>query len=187
MHLDELVDRAQRGEHDAFTRIAELMAPRLYNAARYILRDDHTAEDAVQEALIRAWRDFPRLRDGTRFEAWIFRLLNHACHDELRRSKRQLRGSVRPIEPYELVTDDHTSAVASRDEMGRALDRLSPHHRTVLVLYHYAGLTVEGVGQALDVPTGTVKSRLHHATAALRASLEAAARGVPASEAAVRR
>src|SRR6188768_4431122 len=83
-----LVERAQRGDHEAFDDLATAAYGRLYAIARRILRDGYAAEDAVQEALIRGWRDLRSLRDPDRFEAWMHRLLINACHDQSRRSRR---------------------------------------------------------------------------------------------------
>ena len=76
------------GDHDAFAALAGAAADRLYGLARMILRDPDRAEDATQEALVKAWRELPRLRDPDRFEAWLRRLLVNACYDEARRAGR---------------------------------------------------------------------------------------------------
>ena len=92
MDRRQLVERAGRGDHDAFTVLASAASTRLDAAARLILRDRELARDAVQNALVRAWRDLPGLRDPDRFDAWLHRLLVNACLDEARRRRR------RPIE-----------------------------------------------------------------------------------------
>src|SRR5829696_4266179 len=78
----ELVERARAGDHEAFTVLVDQVVPRLFNVARLILRDRDAADDATQEALVRAWRDLPGLRDPERFEGWMYRLTVHACHDQ---------------------------------------------------------------------------------------------------------
>src|SRR5262245_13338463 len=100
----ELVERARRGDHDAFADLAGSAIARLDSAARLIVRDPDRAKDAVQEALVHAWRDLPGLRDPDRFEAWLYRLLVHACYDELHRSRRQrfeldLSETLHPLAP----------------------------------------------------------------------------------------
>src|SRR6184192_2177671 len=84
----ELVERARRGDHDAFAALAGAAINRLDAAARLILRDPEQAKDAVQNALVRAWRDLPTLRDPDRFDAWVHRLLVRSCIDEARRVRR---------------------------------------------------------------------------------------------------
>ena len=96
----ELVDRARRGDREAFSVLAGGAVDRLYAIARMILRDADLAEDATQEALVRAWRDLPTLRDVERFDAWLYRLIAHACAD-VGRHRRRFRAdiTVLPIEP----------------------------------------------------------------------------------------
>ena len=88
MHQRDLVERARRGDHDAFAVLAGAAIPRLDSLARLIMRDPERGKDAVQEALVRAWRDLPSLRDPDRFDAWLHRLLVHACTDEARKHRR---------------------------------------------------------------------------------------------------
>jgi RNA polymerase sigma-70 factor, ECF subfamily len=170
---DELVTRARAVDHEAFCSLADVALPRLFNAARLILRDRDAADDAVQETLVRAWRDLPGLRDPARFDGWLYRLLTHACHDELRRRKRRSEGRIGEIPPGALSTRDETPAVATRELIERAFERLSPDHREVLVLVHYLGLPLAEAAATLGAPIGTVKSRLHYALSAIRAAIEA--------------
>ena len=170
----QIVARAQDGDREAFNVLATSVVDRLYAVARLILRDTDQAEDAVQETLIRCWRDLPSLRDPARFDAWINRILVHAVADSHRRYRRQ-PANVRLL-PTDPSTPDETDAVALREQLGRAFSHLSVEHRTIVVLRFYLELSVEATGTALGIPPGTVKSRLHYATEALRAALEADAR-----------
>ena len=168
---DELVERARRGDREAFGRLAEEEIGRLRIIARLVLRDADLAEDAVQEALLRCWRQLPKLRDVRRFDAWLTRILVHAASDELARHRR-FRAAVRDVaaEPSE---GDTTLSIGVREQLERGFARLSIEQRAVVVLHHYAGLTMTEVAAALEVPPGTVKSRYHYALASLRAALEA--------------
>ena len=175
----ELVERAQRGDREAFTDLVAMSLARLDAVARLILRDPDLAKDAVQNGLVRAWRDLPTLRDPDRFDAWIRRLVVRACLDELRSQRRRpMTATVsdvgHPIEP------DASSAVADQDQLERAFRRLRPEDRAILVLRHYLDLSVPDIADALRIPLGTAKSRLHRATDELRAALEADARLSPA-------
>lgn len=178
----ELVERAQSGDREAFDALATAVYDRLYAIGRRILRDGDSAEDAVQEALIRGWRDLRQLRDPSRFEAWMHRLLVRACQDHGRRSRRfdVEVGSVDVDRPDPV--DDY-ARLAQRDELERAFLKLPIEHRAVLVLTHYVGLSAPEVGQLLGIPTGTVYSRLHYGLRTMRATLSPSAmRSTPLPE-----
>ena len=170
----DLVEAAQRGDHEAFEVLATSVADRLYAAARLILRDTHRAEDAVQEALVHAWQQLPRLRDPARFDAWVYRLLVNACADEGRRLGRWTR-EIRSIDAGPSVPDE-ADGLADRDLLERGFRRLKPEQRAILVLHYYLGLPTPDIAATLGIPKGTAKSRLHYATEAMRSALEADAR-----------
>jgi RNA polymerase sigma-70 factor (ECF subfamily) len=175
----ELVQRARQGDRESFGTLAAGCVDRLYAMARLILRDATLAEDAVQEALVRAWRDLPKLRDVDRFDAWIHRLLVHACAD-LGRRRRRWNAEVATLD-FKTVEPDATASLSDRDELERGLQHLTVQQRTVLVLHFYLDLTMSETAAAMGIPVGTAKSRLHYALEALHASLLAEARGVAAT------
>jgi RNA polymerase sigma-70 factor (ECF subfamily) len=172
----DLVELARRGDRDAFSALAASVIDRLYATAVLILRDHSLADDATQETIVRAWRDIPALRDPDRFDAWLRRLLVNACRDEGRR-QRQRRPEMTLLPAHEPAVADSSAVLAQRDALERGFRRLTPDHRTAVVLHHYLGLSLPEVADATGVPLGTAKSRVHHATQALRAALEADARG----------
>ena len=167
----DLVERAQRGDHEAFDALASAAYDRLFAIASRILRDPYAAEDAVQEALVRAWRDLRGLRERDRFDAWLHRLLVHACADQGRRAKRQ-RAEVTAIDLESPEPADDVAQLADRDEIMRAFLELNVEHRSVLVLVHYVGLPAAQVATILGIPPGTVYSRLHYGTRQMREILE---------------
>lgn len=168
-----LVEQAARGDRDAFDALMTDALDRLYAIARLILRDADLAEDAVQEALIHCWRELPRLRDSQRFDAWLHRLLVNAATDQYRR-RRRFHAAVSVIQ--DRIEPDFAPDVAMRDELQTAFERLRVEHRAALALHHYVGLSVAEIADALDIPSGTAKSRLHYATQAMRAAVDAGAR-----------
>ena len=172
---DELVRQAQRGDAEAFDSLARMVGDRCLAIAVRILRDIDLAEDAVQAALITAWTEIRRLRDPSRFEPWLHRILTNACYAEARHRRRWSEGlRILPVEGA-YGPDDYLT-VDDRDLLERAFRRLTVQQRAVLVYHHYLGLSISEVAARTDLPVGTAKSRLHHATRALRASIEADAR-----------
>jgi RNA polymerase sigma-70 factor (ECF subfamily) len=171
----ELVERARRGDHDAFAALAGAVLGRMDGAARLILRDPEQAKDAVQEALVRAWRDLPTLRDPERFDAWLHRLLVRCCIDEARRLRRH-RFDVELTPIHAPAIEGGVSLTDDRDQLERGFVRLPPEDRALIVLHHYLGLPMPEAAAALGIPLGTAKSRLHRALNDMRAAIEADAR-----------
>jgi RNA polymerase sigma factor (sigma-70 family) len=174
------VERAAEGDRDAFAELAAQTIDRLYRVAYRICRDPEIARDATQQALLEAWRDLASLRDPDRWEAWTYRLVVRACYRESRRERR-LVGNVHLLSIDQPTVPDSALSLADRDELERAFRGLSAEHRAVVVLHHYVGLPLTEVADALGIPAGTARSRLHHATRRLRAALEAPDTGVAAS------
>lgn len=168
----DLVIRAQHGDEGAFASLAVVCGDRLHAVAHRILRDIDLAEDATQQALLAIWRDLPQLRDPARFEAWSYRLLVRACYAEGRRTRRGTP-TFRLLPTDEPADADVVALVHDRDQLERGFRRLSIDHRAVVVLHHYLDLSIDEVAEALGVPAGTVRSRLHHAMRGLRAALNA--------------
>jgi RNA polymerase sigma-70 factor, ECF subfamily len=166
-----LVERAMRGDHDAFAALIGAATNRLYAMACLILRDTDRAEDATQEAIVRAWRELPRLREPDRFAAWLRRLTVNACFDEARQVKR--RAEISLVHLSERSTADSSGAFVEHDRVDRAFRRLPFDQRTVLVLQHHFDLSHTEIAETLGIPVGTVKSRIRYGAAALRASLDA--------------
>jgi RNA polymerase sigma-70 factor (ECF subfamily) len=172
----DLVERARQGDHDAFAELAGAAISRLDSAAWLILRDAEQARDAVQNALVRAWRDLPALRDPDRFDPWLHRLLVRACIDEARRLRRH-RANVQLLNIDLAASTGMESALADRDQLERGFLRLNPEMRAVIVLHHFLDLPLPDVAATLAIPLGTAKSRLHRALGLLRAALDADERG----------
>jgi RNA polymerase sigma factor (sigma-70 family) len=171
----DLVMKAQEGDHQAFEQIAKSVVARLYGTATLILRDSDAASDAVQEALISAWKSLPMLRDPSAFDGWLNRILVRSCYRAIRGRRRAV--GLQVIEMDSPVGSDE-ERVDTLDQIERAFGRLTPEHRAVLVLHHRLGLGLDEAAQTLGIPLGTAKSRLSRATTAFRAALEAENRDV---------
>ena len=180
VEIRELVDAARHGDREAFEALVRAGSGRLYAIAYRILRDADLANDALQEALVRIWDDLPTLRDPDRYDPWTYRLTCRACY---RVARHERRAALAPlVEPSAQEPSAFVSEIADHDEMERAFRRLSPEHRTVLVLHYYLGLTIGEVAETLQISPGTVGSRLHYAMRSLRAALESEARSTEAME-----
>lgn len=164
--MRDIIERAQGGDADAFTLAVERSIDQLYATAYLVLRDRPAAEDAVQDGLLRAWRGIPGLRDPDRFDGWLRRIVVRAAIDSARSRKPTVEVTFEPANPVRAE-----DAIANRDLLERAFARLVPLHRAILVLRYYLDLSVPDIAQTLDVPEGTVKSRLHNAAKAMRSAL----------------
>lgn len=171
--MRELVERAAKGDQQAFEALVRASSNRLFAIAWRILRDHHLAEDAVQQALVTIWDELPRLRDPDRFEAWTYRLIVRAAMAEARRGRRGALVRLLPDDADASPAPDQYRPIADRDRIERGFRRLTPEQRAVLVLQHYAGLSLTEIADALGIPVGTAGSRIHYAARALRSAIEA--------------
>ena len=140
-----LVERARGGDHDAFAELARAAVVRLDAAARLILRDPELARDAVQEGLIRAWRDLPGLRDPDRFDAWLHRLTVNSCIDQTRRRRRRpIEVELTPIHaPF--ASDIVRRARRSRPHRWGAPRASTSGERAIVVLHYFLGMPLTEV------------------------------------------
>jgi RNA polymerase sigma-70 factor, ECF subfamily len=165
-----LIERASRGDHEAFGMLIGARLARLDTAARLILRDAELARDAVQEATIRAWRNLRGLRDPDRFDAWLHRLTVNACLDMAR--QRRLRVFEVELTPlHDPSVPDASGKVTDADYVERMLAGVDPAQRAVIVLHYYLDLTLPETANALGIPLGTAKSRLNRALDAMRVGI----------------
>ena len=176
--MRDLVERAAAGDQVAFEALVRASAGRLFGIAYRVTRDHHLAEDALQQTLVTIWDELPRLRDPDRFEAWSYRLIVRAAVAQAKRERRG--GAVIRLLPDEgedaaIVArgPDEFGRVADRDQLERAFRRLTPDQRAVLVLQYQAGLSLAEIADVLGIPIGTAGSRIHHATRAMRAAIDA--------------
>ena len=172
--MDEnLVALAQRGDRAAMADLLRSVAPRSRAVARSLLWSDAVAEDATQQALVAMWRNLPKLRDPSCFDAWSYRIVANACHREARRvgDVAYIDGDEEPLVP---AVDDDTKRIVDRDAIERALRRLPLPQREVVALHHLGGLTQEQVAAA------RAKKAAGEAVEETPANLKAAGRMIPA-------
>jgi RNA polymerase sigma-70 factor (ECF subfamily) len=155
---------------DAFAVLTRCNLDAAYRLAWAILTDTGDADDATQDAFALAWRNRRSLRDPARFDAWFGRILVNVCRQRLRERSRHQIGSL-DIDIGPAIADASRST-SERDAISRAMTRLDSDHRIVVILRYWADLTVDEIAARLDVPPGTVKSRLHYALRSMRPGLE---------------
>jgi RNA polymerase sigma factor (sigma-70 family) len=164
-----LVQEARGGDQQAFVLLIEPLLPGAYRLAVGMLRSESDAEDAVQEAAYKAWKNFGRFRRGSDLRPWLFTIVANECRSQ-RRSRwwSVIRRSEAP--------DDLVDAVPSIDpatlDLRRALYRLPHKQRLVLILRYYLDLSYEEVAETLRISPKAAKSRAHRAVERLRLSPE---------------
>jgi RNA polymerase sigma-70 factor, ECF subfamily len=178
----DVVERAARGDQDAFAALVRMASGRLFAISYRILRDQYLAEDALQQTLVTIWDELPRLRDPDRFDAWTYRLIVRASTGLARRERRTPTVELLPDDADRSVAPDQYREVADRDQLERGFRRLTTEQRAVLVLQHYVGLSQAEIADVLGIAVGTAGSRLHYAARALRAAIEADTRSAEPKE-----
>lgn len=159
----------------AFARLAADHLDAAYRLARAILRDPTDAQDATHDAYVQAWRKWSTLRDQSRFEAWFDRILVNTCRNRLRRAARWQAKDI--SDEVVVAAGDPYGQTHDRDVLGAAILGLSPEHRIVVALRFYLDLAVGEIATRLDIPAGTVHSRLHYALERLHAAIDASESG----------
>jgi RNA polymerase sigma-70 factor (ECF subfamily) len=168
--LHDLVIAARARDDDAFMSLVSIETPEAFRLSLAILRQHHDAEDALQEAFVRAWRDLPRLRDTERWPAWFRRIVVSCAIDTGRRRKGN---RIVPLDFHEPTpASDGSAERADRDEVLVAIGHLDARDRALLALRFGHDLELPDVAAALGIPLGTAKSRLHRALGRLRTQLE---------------
>jgi RNA polymerase sigma factor (sigma-70 family) len=163
----ELVAAARRGDRDAFAILVEPELAKALGAARILLHSGSDAADAVQDALLSAWRGLDSLRDPEAFPAWFRR---HVVRAAIRIGRRP---HVVELDVSGAVAPNELERTFERRQLGRAFGRLDDKDRLLLTLHHFWGLPIAETAGHLGIPAGTVKSRVHHAMARLRAAYDA--------------
>ena len=177
-----LIRRCQQGDELAIEALVQRYQNYVYRLCYLVMRNEQDAEDMTQETFIRACRALPRfeIREGVSFEAWLYRIAVNCCRSRMRRKWYQ-------VVPWQRLgfgeriaanAEDRPERVVLRDEQRgqvlKAIDKLGEKHRLVIILRYYADLSNEEIAQVLNIPSGTVRSRLHTARWRLRELLTAA-------------
>ena len=170
----ELIIRAQNGERNAFSELVRIHTRGVFNVVYRMCGDALVAEDAAQETFIRAWQNLTSYRPQTSLRNWLYRIAFNAGMDMLRKEKRILPTDIEEMH----LPDDRPGpeAMASQNERARLVQKailsLPDASRAVLVLKEYEGMSYREIADALDIPIGTVMSRLNYARKLLKENLE---------------
>jgi len=170
----ELVTRAQSGDRNAFSELVRIHAQGVMNVIYRMCGDARIAEDAAQETFIQAWLHLSSYRPQTSLRSWLYRIAVNAATDMLRRERRILPNALEDLQlhdpqpgPEALFLQEERTALVKK-----AILSLPEASRVVLVLREYEGMSYHEIAEALDIPVGTVMSRLNYARKSLKDKLE---------------
>ncbi|HEX2089638.1 MAG TPA: sigma-70 family RNA polymerase sigma factor [Actinomycetota bacterium] len=166
---DDLVRRFQEGQDEAFAELMRRHERRVYNLAYRMLGNAEEALDAAQETFLSCFRNVVKFRGDSAFSTWLHRIAVNVCYDSLRKRSARPVEAIRFHEPVPAA--DHGDQTAIAVDVQRALLAVSPEFRAVLILHEIQDVPVEEIAAALDLPVGTVKSRLHRGRVALGRAL----------------
>jgi RNA polymerase sigma-70 factor (ECF subfamily) len=172
----ELIQRCQQGDRIAYGILVKRYAGKAIGSAALMLGSQHDAQDAAQEAFVRAWRSIRRFTGQSKFSTWFHTILRNICVDRLRKRKRRgTPGELHDVHAHPNPDCDpvHQAEQAERRRrVWQAIQQLSDAHREVIVLNHFQHMSYREMAEVLNIPFGTVTSRLHAARKALRDRLD---------------
>ncbi len=173
----EVVRRARGGDGDAFGAIVETYRDRLFGLALGIVRNTAAAEDIVQEAFVKAYRNLRRFRGDSSVYTWLYRIAVNTAHNHLRRERRAGRVDFEEVAPVIAAKDPNPADRAADSELGEAIDgaiqRLPRRQREVFILHYFERMTHREIAEALGVTEGAVKASFFHAIRKLKGALQA--------------
>ena len=174
-----LIQRAQKGDPDAFAALVDEHQRYVYNLALRVVRDENEALDLTQETFVRAWTALPNFRGQSQFRTWLYRIATNLCYTRLpglRRSLNDLGDDVLPDVPESGDSGSHPQrAIESneiRSQLHQAIDRLEANYKILIVLRYHDELSYEDIASLLNLPLGTVKTGLFRAKEKLRLALQ---------------
>jgi RNA polymerase sigma-70 factor (ECF subfamily) len=168
----ELIDRYLAGDVDAFEELMRAHEDRVFGICMRMLQDRDSALDAVQDVFLTVFRKADRYKAQAAFSTWLYRVAVNTCYDHLRRRKRK-RTEPLPehIEPADRAAASALDSIELRPDIERALATLSPEFRAAVILVDLEGMSLDGAADTLEVPGGTIKSRLFRARRQLAGEL----------------
>jgi RNA polymerase sigma-70 factor (ECF subfamily) len=160
----ELIDRYLSGDINAFNELMDAHQDRVFGICLRMLRDRDAALDATQDTFLTVFRKADKFQAKAAFSTWLYRVAVNTCYDHLRKQKRQRSDSFpEGHDPVDVASTDAFTAVELRPDIEAALATLGPEFRSAVVLVDLMGMSLEQASDTLEVPTGTIKSRLFRA------------------------
>lgn len=170
MELINDVKLAQKGNKDAFVRLITAAEKSLYRVARAILKSDNECADAIQESILKAYKSMGGLREPQYFKTWLTKILINECNRILKNNKKII-----PIEEY--MDQAYTLDAYEKVEIQEAVNSLEDEFRVVVILFYFEDMAIKDIAQMLEIPEGTVKSRLSRARERLSKQLKILSEG----------
>ena len=180
--LDELrlIEKAKKGDLKAFENLVKLHEKNVYNLALKLLKNREDAQDAAQDAFLKAWINLKSYRGESKFSAWLYRLTYNTCLDLLRKAKKGEVISLTTDDEEEKVADIRDDAISPEEctikkeeqkAVRDAVDALPEEYRQIIIMREFTGMSYSEIGNAMGISEGTVKSRLARARQKLAESL----------------
>lgn len=173
---EQLMLRLKSGDRHAFNALVDRYRDRIVSYACRMVGSAELAQDVAQETFVRVYKSAATFRDDGRFTPWLYKIASNVCHSErARRAKDALNVDFDTLEDTHdsgEVVEDTVMAAMTAQQLSAGIGKLTEQHKTVLVMHVYQGLTYVEIGEAIGVPTGTVKSRLFYAIRKLRDVLD---------------
>jgi len=170
-----LVTRIRGGDLEALSELYERYKAQVYRTALAITRNERDAEDILQETFLRVHTYADRIDETVSLEPWLYRVTVNLAYSWLNRARRWLNLLPNMLERLVLPAVWHPEKIAEKRELQQvvqqAIDALPPHHRVVVILHYLEGLNLKDVAYVMEIPEGTVKSRLHYARERLRTTI----------------
>jgi RNA polymerase sigma-70 factor (ECF subfamily) len=174
-----IIQRAQKGDHDAFAALVTEHQRYVYNLALRVLKDENEALDLAQETLVRAWTALPNFRGQSQFRTWLYRIVTNLCYNRLPNLRRSLNDLgddiISEIPETSTAFDNPAHGFEShelRSYLHKAIDALDENYRLLIALRYQNELSYEEIASTLNLPLGTVKTGLFRAKEKLRLTLE---------------
>jgi RNA polymerase sigma-70 factor (ECF subfamily) len=172
-----VLQRARVGDHEAFATVVRIYERRLRGIAYRVLGDRERMDDALQEAYVRAFRALPRFRGDARVGTWLFRITYNACLDELAKTRKATHVPLDELVEQASEDPELESSLDARRELTSAFRTLSRDERAAIFLVDVEGFDYATASKVLEVPVGTIASRLNRARRTLRTALQVTSAG----------